>query len=303
MQPYKQLLPPAAEGIRIDRYLSDLTGRPRSAVQRLCAQGLVLVDGKPAAKNHRLHAGACLEYHLPPEQPAQLLAQPIPLDIVYEDEALLVVNKPKGLVVHPAPGNESGTLANALLHHCGQALLAVGDPMRPGIVHRLDKDTSGLLVVAKTPPAHEHLTQQMAAHSVTRRYHAVVYGGFRELSGRVEAPIGRSTADRKRMCVTTVRGRPAATRYTVLEQLTGFSHLQLELETGRTHQIRVHMAHIGHPVAGDPVYGPKKKIASLQGQCLHAAVIGFLHPQNGRYVEFSSELPAYFQGFLQKITP
>ena len=223
------------------------------------------------------------------------------MEIVYEDDDLLVVNKPKGMVVHPAPGHSSGTLVNALLYHCGDSLSGINGVIRPGIVHRIDKDTSGLLIVAKNDTAHAHLAQQIKEHSFTRIYEAVVYGNVKEDSGTVDAPIGRHPTDRKRMCVTEKNSRNAVTHYEVLARYPGFTHLRLKLETGRTHQIRVHMAYLGHPVAGDPVYGVKKVITSLGGQCLHARVIGFVHPTTGEYLEFTSELPAYFTTFLKKL--
>lgn len=286
-------------GARIDSYISDK--RPdltRSAVQRLCEEGLVLVDGTAAAKNLRLRRGQQVEITLPPPKSLDVLAQNIPLQIVYEDEDLLVVDKPKGMVVHPAPGNEDGTLVNALLFHCGGSLSGIGGVARPGIVHRIDKDTSGLLMVAKSDLAHGGLSEQIKAHSVTRLYQAVVYGHLREQSRRIDAPLGRSPTDRKKMCVTDKNSRDAATQYTIKEELDGFTHVVCQLETGRTHQIRVHMAYIGHPVAGDPVYGPKKVITRLRGQCLHAGTLGFTHPRDGRYLEFTSPLPRYFTAFV-----
>ena len=222
----------------------------------------------------------------------------IPLDIVYEDNDLLVVNKPKGMVVHPAAGNRTGTLVNALLAHCGDSLSGINGVIRPGIVHRIDKDTSGLLIVAKNDAAHRSLATQIKAHSFTREYQAVVYGKLRQDDGTIDAPIGRSTADRKKMAVTEKNSRSAVTHYHVLARYDGFTHVALRLETGRTHQIRVHMAWLGHPVAGDPVYGPKKVIASLGGQCLHAGKIGFEHPRTGEWMEFESPLPPYFTKFL-----
>lgn len=287
-------------GKRIDHYLTSQLGDiTRNAVQRLCDEDNVRVNGMPISKNYRLRAGDRVEVIIPPPRETALLAQNIPLTIVYEDDELLVVDKPKGMVVHPAAGNEDGTLVNALLYHCGDSLSGIGGEVRPGIVHRIDKDTSGLLVVAKTDRAHRHLSGLMREHDFTRRYHGVVYGKVKE-DGTVRAPIGRHPVDRKRMCVTERGGRDAATHYRVEEELSGFTYLVMELETGRTHQIRVHMAHIGHPIAGDPVYGPKKMITSLNGQCLHAGLLGFVHPATGAYVEFESPLPDYFTEFLRK---
>lgn len=240
---------------------------------------------------------------IPPPVPLEVKAQQIPLDIVYEDDDLLVVNKPKGMVVHPAVGNHEGTLVNALLAHCGDSLSGINGIIRPGIVHRIDKDTSGLLIVAKNDFAHQHLAQQIKVHSFTREYEAVVHGGFSDEEGTVDAPIGRHPVERKKMAVTEKNSRNAVTHYRVLQRYQNFTHLRLRLETGRTHQIRVHMAYMGHPVAGDPVYGPKKPVGGLSGQCLHAKLIGFMHPRNGRYLEFESPLPAYFVQFLRTLTP
>ena len=273
---------------RVDAAAAELTGRTRSQVQALIADGLVTVDGKPVQKNTRLKAGQELAISIP--DPVELAAVPqdIPVDIVYEDESVIVVNKPKGMVVHPAPGNPDGTLVNALLWHCRGKLSSINGVIRPGIVHRIDRDTSGLLLVAKTDQAHLSLSEQIKAHSCDRVYQAVVYGRMKEPEGRVDAPIGRNPLERKEMCVTAKKG---------------FSHLELRLETGRTHQIRVHMAYLGHPVAGDPVYGPKKVIKSLEGQCLHAKSIAFDHPVTGERMRFDSELPAYFTDFLRTLRP
>ena len=221
------------------------------------------------------------------------------MSIVYEDDALLVVDKPKGMVVHPAPGNPDGTLVNALLYHCGDSLSGINGVIRPGIVHRIDKDTSGLLVVAKNDKAHIALQEQIQSHSFTREYRAVVHGNFREDSGTIDAPIGRNPKDRKKMAVTTQHSRPAVTHFEVLERYRDYNYIKCRLETGRTHQIRVHMAYRGHPVAGDLVYGPSNTPKSLQGQCLHAGLIGFIHPETGEYMEFTSELPETFTKFLR----
>jgi 23S rRNA pseudouridine1911/1915/1917 synthase len=291
-------VPAEQAGERVDRYLSELLdGFARSSIQRLCEEGLVLAAGRPVRKITAC-AGGLPRGSLPAPRKLEVAAQDIPLSIVYEDVDLLVVNKPKGLVVHPAPGNEDGTLVNALLWHCGESLSGINGVMRPGIVHRIDKDTSGLLVVAKNDLAHRGLAGQIARHSFTRRYEAAVYGAVKE-GGTVNAPIARHPVERKRMC-SMQGGREAVTHYEVIGPLDGFTHLGLQLETGRTHQIRVHMALIGHPVAGDPVYGPKKIIGWLDGQCLHARTLGFLHPASGEYMEFTTELPDYFKAFLQK---
>ncbi len=260
-----------------------------------------MVNGIPVAKNYRMRESDLIELEFP--DPVEDSAQPedIPLDIIYEDGSLLVVNKPKGMVVHPAVGNPSGTLVNALLAHCGNSLSGINGVIRPGIVHRIDKDTSGLLIVAKNDKAHQALAKQIREHSFTRIYEAVVYGNLKQDEGKIDLPIGRNPSDRKKMAVTEKNSRNAVTHYQVLKRYGNFTHIRLQLETGRTHQIRVHMAYLGHPVAGDPVYGPKKVIASLRGQCLHARVIGFIHPATGEYMEFTSALPDYFLSFLKQL--
>lgn len=288
-------------GARLDAFLAGKMEKTRSSVQKLIEEENVRLNGAPAAKNARLREGDRVEATEPPPEVLDVKPQNIPLDIVYEDQDLLVVNKPKGMVVHPAAGNPDGTLVNALLFHCGDSLSGINGVIRPGIVHRIDKDTSGLLIVAKNDRAHQSLAEQIAVHSFTRIYNAVVYGIVKEEEGTVSAPIGRHPTDRKRMAVLSSGGREAVTHYRVLERFPGFTLVECRLETGRTHQIRVHMAHIGHPVAGDPVYGPKKCITELQGQCLHARVIGFIHPATGEYLEFDSGLPLYFERFLEKL--
>jgi len=288
-----------SQPLRIDVFVSAVADISRSRAADILEKGLVTVDGKTAKKNTKLKKGNAVEIILPEPEIYDVTAEDIPLNIVYEDEHLLVVNKPKGMVVHPAAGNYSGTLVNALMFHCKDSLSGINGVMRPGIVHRIDKNTSGLLIVAKNDMAHTHLAQQIKEHSFTREYEAVVYGGFKNESGTVDAPIARHPKERKKMAVCE-GGRNAVTHYTVLEEMGGFTHLRLRLETGRTHQIRVHMAYIGHPVAGDEVYGPKKVIASLSGQCLHAKKIGFIHPETREYMEFDSELPQYFSTFLKR---
>ena len=286
-------------GQRIDRFLSgEDTGLSRSALQALVAEGHVQCNGKTVAKSLKLKAGDTVLLEIPDAKPIEAVPQDIPLDIVYEDSHLLVVNKPKGMVVHPAPGNPDGTLVNALLWHCKGSLSGIGGEIRPGIVHRIDKDTSGLLVVAKDDATHIGLSQQMAVHSVERAYQTVVYGGFAQDEGFVEANLGRSKTDRKKMAVTQQNSKPATTHYRVLERFGDFTHIRCVLETGRTHQIRVHMAYIGHPLAGDPVYGPRRVITSLGGQCLHAGEIGFIHPRTGAEMRFEAPLPPYFTSFL-----
>ena len=290
------------EGERIDKYLSRLvTDSSRSAIQKLIESGSVKVNGSQVSKNYKVSADD--EIVMLQGELKTLDAEPenIPLDIVYEDSDLLVVNKPRGMVVHPAPGNYSGTLVNALLYHCKDSLSGINGVLRPGIVHRIDKDTSGLLIVAKNDKAHIGLAEQIKEHSFTREYNAVVCGHLKEYEGTVCAPIGRNPKDRKKMCVTENNSKNAVTHYKVINEYEGYSHVSLRLETGRTHQIRVHMAYIGHPVAGDFVYGNDKKSAYLNGQCLHAIKIGFVHPITNEYLEFNSELPDYFKEFLNRL--
>ena len=291
-------------GERADRILCDaLEGYTRSAAQKLLENGWVTCKDRVIAKNSRLTAGDVLEVTLPDPVETDVVPQNIPLNICYEDDDLLVVNKPKGMVVHPAPGNPDGTLVNALLYHCHDSLSGINGVLRPGIVHRIDKDTSGLLIVAKNDFAHVKLAEQIQEHSFTREYQAVVYGRIPDESGTIDAPIGRHPQDRKKMAIVRDghTARNAITHYTVVERYQGFTHIRVRLETGRTHQIRVHMSSIGHPVAGDPVYGPKKVISSLHGQCLHAGKIGFIHPRTGAWMDFESELPDYFTEFLKKL--
>lgn len=290
------------EGERIDKYLSRLvTDSSRSAIQKLIESGSVKVNGSQVSKNYKVSADD--EILMIQGELKALDAEPenIPLDIVYEDSDLLVVNKPRGMVVHPAPGNYSGTLVNALLYHCKDSLSGINGVLRPGIVHRIDKDTSGLLIVAKSDKAHIGLAEQIKEHSFTREYNAVICGHLKEFEGTVSAPIGRNPRDRKKMCVTENNSKNAVTHYKVINEYEGYSHISLRLETGRTHQIRVHMAYIGHPVAGDFVYGNDKKSAYLNGQCLHAIKIGFVHPITNEYLEFTSELPDYFKDFLSRL--
>lgn len=295
-------IPPELDGERVDRAVSQLVeGLSRSAVQRLIEEGNLIKNRQPVSKNDRVKAGDSVRVTM--REPRAIEAQPqeIPLDIRYEDDDLLVVNKPKGMVVHPAPGNPDNTLVNALLYHCGSSLSGINGMIRPGIVHRIDKDTSGLLVVAKNDFAHASLARQIKEHTFTREYSAVVHGRLKEPSGTVDAPIGRHPTKRKQMAVTDCHSRNAVTHYETVAELDGFTQIRVRLETGRTHQIRVHMAYIGHPVAGDPVYGPKKSAPGLDGQCLHAGLIGFCHPRDGRYLEVASELPPYFTAFLRRI--
>lgn len=291
------------KNIRIDKAVTLFTDRfSRNAVANFITNGNLLVNGVSVSKNYKVKIGDEIDVCVPDPVMLTLKPQNIPLDIVYEDDDLLVVNKPKGMVVHPAPGNYDGTLVNALLYHCGvQNLSTVNLEFRPGIVHRIDKDTSGLLIVAKTNFAHISLAEQIKEHSFNRCYEAVAYGKFKEDEGTIDLPIGRDKNDRKKMAVTNVNSRNAVTHFTVKERFDHFTYLRLKLETGRTHQIRVHLANRGNAVAGDAVYGPKKVITSLNGQCLHAKMIGFVHPRTNEYMEFESELPEYFSNFLDKL--
>ena len=288
-------------GRRIDAWLAakleDLT---RSAAARLLEEGRVTCAGKALAKNYKLTGWETLEVSLPDPEPVDVAPQAIPLDIVYEDGDVIVVNKPKGMVVHPAPGHPDGTLVNALLHHCGDSLSGIGGELRPGIVHRIDRDTSGLIIAAKNDFAHQRLAAQLQDHTLARIYRCIVVGNLREDSGTVDAPIGRHPVDRKKMAVVA-NGRPAVTRWAVLERFQGFTYVECRLETGRTHQIRVHMAHIGHPILGDTVYGAKKPVPGLQGQCLHAVGLRFLHPRTGAMVELECPLPEEFERQLRKL--
>lgn len=289
-------------GKRLDSYIAQGDfGITRSSAQKLIESGCVTVNGLALVKNHKLKSGDAVCVSMPEPQMLDIVPEDIPLDIRYEDDDLLVVNKPKGMVVHPAAGNYDKTLVNALLYHCGDSLSGINGVIRPGIVHRIDKDTSGLLVVAKNDLAHLSLASQIKEHSFTREYHCVAYGHFKEEEGTVDAPIGRHPTDRKKMTVTDKNSRNAVTHYFTVKEYRDFTHLRVRLETGRTHQIRVHLSYIGHPIAGDSVYGPKKCITVLNGQCLHAGLLGFIHPRTGEYIEISSELPDYFQTFLNKL--
>lgn len=294
-------VPAEADGERLDKWLSEQESlaMTRSALQVRMEHGDVTVNGKKVPKNYRQKVGDQVLVQLPEPEPLELQPENIPLDIVYEDDDLLVVNKPKGMVVHPAPGHATGTLVHALLYHCGDQLSGINGIIRPGIVHRIDRFTSGLLMVAKNDMAHQSLSAQIAAHSFTREYQAVAIGHFREAEGTISAPIGRHPVDRKKMCVTEKNSKPATTHYTVIAEYPRATHLRLRLETGRTHQIRVHLAYLGHPILGDDVYG--KAFPGIEGQCLHAAKIGFIHPSTGQYLEFESPLPEYFEKVLRKL--
>lgn len=291
-------------GERIDALLARaVEGLSRSAAQKLLEDGCVTMAGVPLRKNYKCTAGDCFVLRLPALEETPLVAQNIPLDVVYEDEDLIVVDKPRGLVVHPAPGHPDGTLVNALLWHCGDSLSGIGGEKRPGIVHRIDKDTSGLLIAAKNDFAHQRLSAQLADRSLSREYEAVARGSFREDSGTVSHPIGRHPTDRKRMAVTEKNSRPAVTHWQVLARYQGYCRICCRLETGRTHQIRVHMASIGHPLLGDYTYGAPSPDKGLAGQCLHARRLKFIHPRSGEHIQLQSQLPEYFTAVLSKLGP
>ena len=287
-------------GVRLDAFLSADGALTRSQAARLIAEGRVRVNGKPAAKSARLSGGETVTVDVPQLRETALPPQDIPLDVVCEDDDVIVVNKPTGLVVHPAPGHPDGTLVNALLHHCGDSLSGIGGEKRPGIVHRIDRDTSGLIIAAKNDAAHLALSAQLKDHSLSRTYECLVTGNMKQDSGTVDAPIGRSSADRKKMAVVPT-GRRAVTHWEVVARYPGVTHLRCRLETGRTHQIRVHMAYIGHPILGDTVYGAKKPVPGLTGQCLHATGLRFIHPRTGEPVELHCPLPPEFTAMLQKL--
>ena len=291
-----------AAGERLDAFLArSVDGLTRSAAQKLIEKGAVTCGGKAVKKNHKTVPGEGFEVVLPDPQPVDVVPQNIPLDVVYEDDDLIVVNKPVGMVVHPAPGHPDGTLVNALLYHCGKSLSGINGELRPGIVHRIDRDTSGLIVAAKNDRAHLALAAQLQDHSLARVYEAVAVGNLREDSGTVDAPIGRHPVDRKKMAIDPKNGRRAVTHWKVLERFPGYCHIQCQLETGRTHQIRVHMASLGHPLLGDVVYGSKKPWPGLAGQCLHARRIQFVHPTTGELVKLECPLPDWFQHVLKQL--
>ena len=294
---------PEDESVRIDKYLSaQMETLSRSYLQKLLKEGQVFVNGAAVKPNYKVARKDEIRVSLPKEQEPEIEAENIPLDILYEDTDLLVVNKPKNMVVHPAAGHYEHTLVNALMYHCRNQFSGINGVLRPGIVHRIDKDTTGALVVCKNDMAHQGLAEQLAVHSITRRYRAVVHGNLKENTGTIEGTIGRHPTDRKKMAMNVKNGKPAVTHYQVLERLNGYTYVECRLETGRTHQIRVHMAAIGHPLLGDELYGPKKcPVKNLQGQTLHAMVLGFQHPGTKTYMEFTAPLPEYFQNLLKKL--
>ena len=296
------ILTASMDGERLDAFLSrSAEGLSRSAAQKLIADGNVLLNGRPARKNDRLRVGDSVELTIPEPREVDIAPKQMPLDIVYEDEDVAVINKPKGLVVHPAVGHQDDTLVNGLLYAMGDSLSGINGELRPGIVHRIDKDTSGLLAIAKNDLAHTVLASQLKDHSMARTYEAIVCGSFKEDSGTVDAPIGRHPTDRKKMCVTQRNSKSAVTHWEVVERFRGYTHIRCRLETGRTHQIRVHMAYIGHPILGDTVYGHKKPELGQDSQCLHAGALCFRHPRDGRPVMVFAPMPDYFQSVLEKL--
>lgn len=289
--------------MRIDKYLSDmLPEHSRSYIQKLLSDGNILVNGSSVKSNYKLSIGDQISVDLPEPKEVSILPEDIPLDIVFEDEDILIVNKPKGMVVHPAAGHSNGTLVNAILYHCQGNLSTINGVLRPGIVHRIDMDTTGLLVVCKNDMAHQSLSEQLKVHSITRKYQAIVYDNIVEDTGTIRQSIGRHPVDRKKQAVNVRNGKEAVTHYQVLERFHGkYTYVECQLETGRTHQIRVHMAYIHHPLLGDTLYGPAKDAFHLQGQTLHAGVLGFIHPRTKKYVEFQAALPEYFQQLLEQL--
>lgn len=295
-------LTPEMPGERIDKYLAlALPDMTRSHIQKLIKDEFVLVNDNPVKANYKLSPGDLVIVHIPDPEIPDILPEDIPLDILYEDDDILVVNKPKGMVVHPAPGHYSGTLVNAVMFHCKDNLSGINGVMRPGIVHRIDMNTTGSLLICKNDQAHQILAAQLKEHSITRKYHAIVYGNLKNDNGTVNVPIGRHPTDRKKMSVKSKNGKPAVTHYQVLERFGSFTYIECQLETGRTHQIRVHMASIGHPILGDDIYGPAKCPFQLEGQTLHAKILGIRHPRSGEYMEFDAPLPAYFTKLLEKL--
>ncbi len=302
MDEFRFLITEEMEEERVDKCVAALMGSlSRSYIQKLVRDGQVLVNGQAVKANYRVKNEDEISFFLPEAEEPKILPEDIPLDILYEDQDVLVVNKPKGMVVHPAAGHYSGTLVNGLLYYCKGQLSGINGVLRPGIVHRIDKDTTGSVIVCKNDLAHRSISEQLKEHSVTRRYHAICWGKLPDETGTIDAPVGRHPNDRKKMAVNYKNGKPAVTHYRVLQRFQGFTYVECRLETGRTHQIRVHMASIGHPLLGDEVYGPKKSPYALKGQCLHAKVLGFRQPVTGEYVETDAPLPAYFTELLRKL--
>ena len=302
MKEYQFVTESCDSNLRIDKFLAEMMeDYSRSFLQKLIGEQHICVDGVPVKPNFRLKEGQKIAVQVPNPEPVHLEPEDIPLSILYEDEDLLIVDKPKGMVVHPAAGHTSHTLVNALLYHCRDSLSGINGEMRPGIVHRIDRDTTGALIVCKNDNAHRAIAEQLKVHSITRKYRAVVFGNIREEEGSVDAPIGRHPTERKKMAVNHRNGKPAVTHYRVLHHFRNYAYIECRLETGRTHQIRVHMASIGHPLLGDTVYGPSRQPYPLQGQVLHAMTIGFIHPATGEYMEFESPIPQYFSDLLRII--
>lgn len=296
------LVPETANGMRIDKFLSEACeDLSRSYLQKLLKSELIEVNQKTVKNSYRLSVGEIIEFEVPEAVEPEIVAENIPLDIIYEDADIILINKPKGMVVHPAAGHYSGTLVNGLMYHCRDGLSGINGVMRPGIVHRIDMDTTGVLIVCKNDFSHNSLAEQLKVHSITRKYYAIVHGIIHEETGTINAPIGRHPVDRKKMSINHKNGREAITHFRVLERLKQFTYVECQLETGRTHQIRVHMASIGHPLLGDSVYGPAKCPFKLQGQTLHAGVLGIIHPRTGEYMEFTTPLPEYFETLLHKL--
>lgn len=288
--------------MRLDKYLAEqFPEQTRSYLQKLIKEGAVLVNGKSVKTGFQLSKGDEVSVSIPEPKELDVEPQQMDLDIVYEDDDVILINKPKGMVVHPAPGHTTDTLVNGLLYHCKDNLSGINGVARPGIVHRIDRDTTGILIVCKNDMSHNSIAAQLKEHSINRRYRALVHGNLKDDTGTVEGPIGRHPIDRKKMSINEKNGKPAVTHYTVLERFGNYTLIECKLETGRTHQIRVHMTSIGHPLVGDEVYGPAKCPFKLQGQCLHAMILGFVHPRTGEYMEFSADLPSYFEDLLRKL--
>ena len=302
MDSYTILIEAEDAGMRIDKFISDrMPDYSRSFIQKLIKENDLTVNNNEIKSNYKLKAGDEINIVIPEPKELDIVAEDIPLDIVYEDKDVILVNKPQGMVVHPAPGHYTGTLVNAIMYHCKDDLSGINGVMRPGIVHRIDKDTSGVLIICKNDKAHESIAKQLKDHTITRKYNAIVYNNLKEDEGKINAPIGRHPVNRKQMAVNPINGKEAITHYKVLERINQYTYVELQLETGRTHQIRVHMTSINHPLLGDPVYGPKSDRFKLKGQVLHARVLGFVHPTTDEYMEFEAPLPNYFTGLLKKL--